>query len=301
MFLIRRFFRHLKEGFLGVFRHFGMSLSSMTAVTITLLLVGIFMVLTYNLQLATETIEEEVSVVALVNYGEDDQENLDRIQAEIETIDGVKTVTYSSKDQEFDYYVNSNQDEELKAFYENYREENPFHDAFIISLTSASALANVTEEVDKISGISSVYDGGLNTYTLVEMMQKVRLLGGILVIALCALAVYLVYNTIKITIAARKDEIWIMRSVGAKNGYIRAPFLVEGIIIGLFGALIPIAAIAYGYMYIYEKVNGNLFEVIFLVEPLPFLYYLGGILAFIGVVVGFVGSYISVAKYLRIR
>lgn len=299
--ILRRFGRHIKEGFLGVGRHFGMSVSSSSAITITLLLVGVLLALTYNLQIATQSIESSISISALVSYDAEDEDHLKRITAELEAIEGISSVTYSSKEDEFNYYVNSNQDEDLREFYENYREDNPFHDAFIIGLDDASLLESVKTKITNIPGIDSVYDGGENTYTLVGVLANVRLFGGALVLALCLLAIYLVYNTIKITISSRKDEIWIMRSVGAKNGYIRAPFLVEGILIGLMGSLVPIALISFLYTYLYRKLEGNLFGAFFLVPPTPFLFYMAGILMAIGVVVGFLGSYISVCKYLRVR
>ena len=91
-----------------------------------------------------------------------------------------------------------------------------------------------------------------------------------------------------------------MRNVGAKNGYIRAPFLVEGIIIGVMGSIIPIGLIVYGYYRLYNMTNGVLAGVFALVPVLPFVIYLGIALLAIGVIVGFLGSYISVCKYLRL-
>ena len=151
-----------------------------------------------------------------------------------------------------------------------------------------------------MSGISSVQDGGSNTYTLINILHTTRNAGGILILALVGLAIYLIYNTIKITIATRKDEIWIMRNVGAKNSYIRAPFLVEGIIIGIFGSILPIGLIIYAYYELFEMTGGVLGGVITLVPIMPFIVYIGAALLVIGIFVGFMGSYISVCKYLRL-
>lgn len=299
--MFRRFVRHLNEGFQGVIRHFAMAISSMSAVTITLLLVGIFLVLTYNLQTATQSIEDSISLSALVSYDFDDAANLQRIEKSLQGIVGISSVKYSSKEEEFNFYLNSNQDEELRKFYENYRNENPFHDAFILGLEDANLLNSVKQQIQNITGIDGVYDGGKNTYTLVEVLDNVRLFTVSLMIALMVLAIYLVYNTIKITIASRRDEIWIMRNVGARNGYVRAPFLVEGVIIGFFGAIIPALSIAALYYYLYGEVQGYLFGAFFLVQPYPFIWYVVGILLLTGIVVGFVGSYISVWKFLRVK
>ena len=299
--MFRRLGRHIKEGFLGVGRHFGMALSSSTAVAITLTLIGVFMVLTYNLVLTTNTIESSISLSALIDYDSEDQVNLQRIESKIKEVNGVSSVTYHSKEDEFDFYVNSNSDPELQEFYEAYRDENPFRDAYIITISDGTMLQEVTRQVEAIPGVYQVYDGGANTYKLVDVLENIRLFGGILVVALAALAIYLVYNTIHITIDNRKDEIWIMRNVGAKNGYVRAPFLVEGIIIGLFGSIVPILIIGGLYYYLYNALQGTLFGTFALAAPFPFLYYLAAVLAGTGILVGFIGSYISVCKYLRIR
>ena len=134
---------------------------------------------------------------------------------------------------------------------------------------------------------------------LIDGLDKVRFFGGILVVSLSVLAVYLIYNTISITIRARDTEIWIMKNVGAKNSYIRGPFLVEGIIIGVLGSVIPIAAMVGFYLYVFNTSGGNLLGVFTLVSPQPFLYYLCGGLLVLGILVGFIGSYLSVSRLLR--
>ncbi len=295
--MFHRFFRHIKEGFIGVGRHFGMAVSSAASVTITLLLVGFFLILTYNLNIITKDIEDSISLSALVSYDVTNDSTLDTIKGQIEAIDGVKSVEYRSKDEEFTYYVEQYPD--IKEFNELYRDQNPFHDAFMISLVDGQNLENVKGQIEAINGIDSVHDGGSNTYLLIDLLEKVRLFGGVLVLALSLLAVYLIYNTISITIRARDTEIWIMKNVGAKNGYIRAPFLVEGVIIGLMGSIIPIGAIIASYYYVYNQTNGNLMGVFTLVDPNPFIIYLSLILLGIGIVVGFIGSYLSVSRLLR--
>ena len=297
MVVFRRFFRHIKEGFLGVKRHFGMAVSSSSAVTITLLLVGVFAVFAINLGYLTQEIEESISLVALIDY-DANSNRINTMKDSISKMDGVDNVVYRTKDEEFDFYTKAYPD--MVEFSELYRQDNPFHDTFIIYLNDGTNMENVKKAVGDLSGISSVEDGGSNTYTLINILHVTRNAGGVLILALVGLAIYLIYNTIKITIATRKDEIWIMRNVGAKNGYIRAPFLVEGIIIGIFGSILPIALIVYVYYRLYELTGGVLAGVITLVPVYPFVLYLGIALLVIGVLVGFLGSYISVCKYLRL-
>ena len=296
--IFRRFFRHIKEGFIGVKRHFAMAVSSASAVTITLLLVGFFAAFAINMAYLTQEIEQSISLVCLIDYDVTDSSRIASMKGEIEQMESVDRVIYRTKDEEFDFY---NQEyPEMAEFSELYREDNPFHDTFIVYMADGSGMSAVKDRITKMNGISSVQDGGSETYTLIHILHTTRNAGAILILALVALAIYLIYNTIKITIATRKDEIWIMRNVGARNGYIRAPFLVEGIIIGIFGSILPIGVIVYAYYWLYQATGGVLAGVITLIPVYPFILYLGGALLIIGILVGFIGSYISVCKYLRL-
>lgn len=295
--MFRRFFRHIKEGFVGIGRHFSMALSSIASVTITLLLIGIFLIITVNLNELTKEVEESISFQALVSYDVTSESELSQIEKAIERIEGVADAEYISKDSEFDFYVAQYPD--LSDFYELYREDNPFHDAYKISLNDTANMATIKSQIESINGVDSVHDGGSNTYLLVDALNKIRIFGGALVLALVILATYLIYNTIHITIEARETEIWIMRNVGARNGYIRAPFLVEGIIIGIIGSLIPILTMIFSYYYLFNNFNGVVLGVFKLLAPYPFLLYLNLALLGIGVLVGIIGSWISVTKSLR--
>jgi len=297
--MFRRLGIHLREGFIGVKRHFGMAFSSSTAVTITLVLVGLFTVLALNLASLTNEIEDNISLIALIDYEVTDTTTINSMKKTIESTSGVSNVVYRTKDEEFDFYNEAYPD--MIEFSELYREDNPFHDTFVVYINEGTALETIKNSISKINGISSVEDGGSNTYTLISILESVRMFGLVLVVSLVVLAVYLIYNTIKITISTRKNEIWIMRNVGAKNSYIRAPFLVEGIIIGIMGSILPIGLILWGYSYIFNYTKGNILGVINLLPMMPFVVYVCLGLLGIGVFVGFVGSYISVCKFLRLR
>lgn len=297
--MIRRFFRHIKDGFVGVKRHFGMAFSSATAVTITLLLIGVFAVLTVNLNALTEEIEGSISLSVLLDYEVDKEDEKAILISQVKKLPGVSSVEYRSKDDEFDYYVSQYSDEDVIEFYDLYKDDNPFHDIILVSADDTTQLDTIKNEILKLNGVDSVYDGGSNTYLLVDILEKVRLFGGALVLALCFLAIYLIYNTIKITIASRDTEIEIMRFVGAKNSYIRAPFLVEGIIIGIIGSILPIAGIVGGYYYLYNLTGGVLLGVLTLLPINPFIIFIGIGMLVIAIVVGYIGSFISVCKCLR--
>lgn len=294
--MFHRFIRHIKEGFIGVKRNFSTAASTITAVTVTLILVSIFLVITWNLQTLTESIESSISIVVSIDYDYESKAKLDIIENQIKAIDGIVATEYRSKEEEFDFYAQSQGEQQ---FYEHYRDMNPFHPVFLVNVEDSSQIETICNQIKSINGVYGVYDGGNNTYTLVSLFHNVRLYGGGMVIALFLLSIYLVYNTIKITISARQDEIRIMRNVGARNGYIRAPFLVEGVIIGSIGSIIASGLTVGIYYYLYTTYGGSLFGIFSIAEPYPFLLVISGILFGVGIIVGVAGSWLSVFKYLR--
>lgn len=299
--MFRKIGRHFKEGFFGVVRHGAMAISSASAVTITLCLISIFFIFSYNVDVITESIEDTVQIAVKVAYDHEDSEQLNEINRQIKAIDGVTNTTFFTKEEEFEYYVKMNgDDEEAQAIFEPYREDNPFHHMYYVDVASGDFVKSAAQRIEAIEGVAEVNYGGDSAVMLVNALNSVRYGGMILVVALSALAIYLIANTIKLTIYARSNEIFIMRSVGATNGYIRAPFVIEGMIIGLLGAIIPVCLSVFGYIYLFDKLGGIWFTNLFnMVPPQPFVMYLALVLAGTGMIVGLFGSFLSVSKYLR--
>ncbi len=290
--------RPIKEGFSGVGRHLAMSISSAIAVTITLIIISLFVIFSLNVQNFTKNIESSMEISVMVAYDSEDKE--DTIKQQIEAIDGVKTVTFSDKEQEFQYYIDSFEDEATKEAFEPFRDDNPMHDAFYVEAESGDQITDIAKAIQNIDGVSEVNYGGQSTVSMVDTMSAIRKIGGFLVAGLTILAIFLIQNTIKLTISARKDEITIMRNVGATNSFIRSPFVIEGIIIGILGAIIPVGLTIWGYTFLYKQTGGFIVSNMFkLVKPNPFIYYVGGILLGLGIVVGLIGSILSVNRYLR--
>ena len=292
--------RPLKEGFRGVARHWGMSISASIAVTITLVMISLFMIFSFNLENFTKDIESSLEISVLVDYDYESKEQIDRIDSELNAITGVAEVTFSSKEQEFEYYLNSFEDTSTRSAFEPFRDDNPMHNAFYIEAKSGDVIESIATEAKQIEGVDTVSYGGQSTIDLVGAMSSVRKIGFVIVIAMTLLAVMLIQNAIKLTISSRKDEISIMRNVGATNRFIRSPFLIEGIITGILGSIIPIALSIGGYTYLYKVTGGHMLSNMFnILSPDTFIYQLSIGLAAIGIVVGYVGSWISVTRYLR--
>lgn len=295
----RRIGRYFKEGFWGVVRHGAMALSSASAVTITLTIISIFLMFSFNLDQFTREIEGTVQVSATLEYECDGEDEL-RIRDAILKIEGVDKVTYKTSEEEFDYFVEMYDADGKAGLREIYGDQHPMHAAYYINVTSNADLKMIASEVAKIEGIYETSYGGEGAVLLMDALDSVRYGGMILVAALSALAIFLISNTIKLTIYARNKEIAIMRAVGASNADIRFPYVIEGILIGLLGSLVPVALTIFGYIYLYRFLGGVLLTQMWpLIEPHPFVLYLSGILVAAGVIVGLLGSFFSVSKYLR--
>lgn len=295
---MNRIIRPIKEGFIGLIRHLAMSVSSIMAVIVTLLLVSLFLILTVNLQQITDSVQAKVQIHVQIE-NDVDLTGIADLKRKILELNGVVAVDYSDKDEELNHFIES-YGEEGKIF-EMYRgDKNPLRNAFIIEVSEGNVIDQVSTKIENMVGIESVNYGGLNALKLIEILNSVRDSGLILVLVLGVLAVFLITNTIKMSIHSRMYEIQIMRTIGATNGFIRSPFMVEGVLIGFIGSLLPIGISVFGYKYLYESLNGVLLSNIFELRPVfPFVFQLSYLLILLGVSVGLVGSFISVSRYLR--
>jgi cell division transport system permease protein len=296
--MMNRILRPFKEGWIGLVRHWAMSLSSIMAVTITLTLVAIFLVLTVNLQEVSRSVESKVQIHIQIDNAIE-AGSIVHLQRDIEALSGVLNVEFSDKDQELDKFIASYGEE--GRIFEMYRgERNPLRNAFIVEVQDGLMIEEVSQAIQALSGIESVNFGGVNTLRLIDILNQVRNSGLYLVAFLGALAIFLINNTIRMTIYSRSDEIAIMRTIGATGGFIKAPFMVEGMLIGLFGALLPVALGTYGYYRVYEALGGVLLSQIFTLRPVfPFIYQLAYLIVLLGITVGLLGSFISVSRHLR--
>ena len=296
---MNRIIRPFKEGFVGLIRHLAMSFSSIMAVMITLTIVSLFVMLTVNIQEITQSIQAKVQIHVQIK-NDVELPGIGELERSIRAMDGVVEVVFSDKDKELNQFIDA-YGEEGKIF-EMYRgEKNPLRNAFIIEVEDANTIDSISKRVERLDGIESVNYGGVNAIKLVDILNSVRDSGFILVGFLGFLALFLIANTIKMSIHSRIHEISIMRTIGATNGFIRAPFVIEGILIGFLGAIAPVLISIFGYQYLYNAMGGILLSNLFILRPVfPFVYYLSYLLVLLGISVGLFGSYISVTRYLRV-
>lgn len=291
---IRTFWRHIKEGFKSIGRNGWMSFAAVSAVSITLLLVGSLIGIVSNINSFATDIENDVSVRVYVDLAATD-ELQDELADQLVALDQVENVTFSSREDELDNVKGSYGD--TFDLFEGDR--NPLHDVFVVDTTTPEVTAAVAAEIEQMPYVSEVNYGGADADKLFQMTSTIRNVGGIIIVALLFTAVFLISNTIRITIFSRSTEIEIMKLVGATNWFIRWPFLIEGALIGFIGAVIPSAALWFLYDTIFGTVSGFLSGTTFaLLPPNPFMYQLLLGLMAIGVTIGAVGSAFSMRRFL---
>ena len=295
---IRNLPKHFKTALQNIWRNGVMSFSSIFAVTITLVLIGVIGVLALNIQDMSLNIEEGVRIYVKLDRDIDSTAE-QAVGEEIKAIKDVKSVTFFTKDQELDKLIEK-QGEDGAQLFESFREDNPLGSAYEVEAKDASKLASISKKIRDISGVSTVNYGGESTQDMVKTLQTIQTGGTIFIVALAIVALFMIANTIKITITARQTEISIMRMVGARNWYIRIPFMLEGMLIGLFGSIIPIIVLVYGYGMIYDYTGGMFMSAMLALKaPMPFIRDFSLVLALLGAGVGLVGSFVSIRRFLK--
>ena len=288
--------RHIKEAFKSLVRNGWMSLAAVSAVAVTLLLVGSFIALLMNVNKLASDVENDVSVRVYIDLAATEEQQ-SQLGEELEKLPEVETVVYSSREDELQQVVGT-YGSEFDLFE---GDDNPLHDVYVVNTNTPEQTSVVAEKVEGMEFVSQANYGGAEADKLFETMESVRNVGGIVIIALLLTAVFLISNTIRITIFSRRTEIEIMKLVGATNWFIRWPFVIEGALIGLVGAVIPTAIISAVYVYGYDMISNYFVGTYFSLLPVnPFLFQLGAVLLAVGVVIGSIGSLLSIRKFLRV-
>ena len=293
----RIFFRSIRDALKSVVRNFSLSFASIMCTTITLILVAVAVVAAANVNNATRLIEDELTIVTYLKK-DVTEEQIDNIKSEISSYKNVEEVTFKSKDEwklEMSEY-----DDSFKTVLD-YLDENPLMDSFVLKVNDVKKLSETSEYIKAINGVDTVKYGEGMVEQVISVFDIVQKIVVVVVIALVVVTSFLISNTIKLTIFSRRNEIEIMRLVGASNITIKLPFLFEGFIIGLIGSIIPVCITIYGYVILYSRLHGKLFSnMIMLIKPYPFVFWVSLIVVVIGALVGMYGSIKAVRKYLKV-
>lgn len=291
--------RNIRDAFYSVFRNFSLSLASISCITITLLVVTISIILTYNVNNFSSLVEKDITIVTFLNV-DIDEERRNNVQKEIEKLPNIESIEYQDKvDITKDMMKSSETFKNIMGSWSN--EENPIQSTYLVKVKDIEKIADTAKKIKKIDGVDALKYGEGMVEQMVSVFDIIKKISIGIVVALIVVTAFLISNTIKITIASRKREIDIMRLVGASNLNIKIPFIFEGLFLGIMGAIIPIIVTIYGYVSLYEKFNGQVFSpFIKLIKPEPFVYKISLVLLAIGILVGMFGSWKAVRKHLKI-
>lgn len=289
--------RSIRDSFKSVFRNFSLSMASIACTTITLILVAIAICLTYNVRQVTTDLEHELTIVAYLNKDVTDEQKME-LENALKTMNNVDSYEMKSKDE---WKAEMKEEDQSLENALDIFEENPLLDSVIVKVDDVKNLGETADRLREFDFVSSAEYGEGMVENVIGIFDAVSFGTFAIVVALVLVTAFLISNTIKLTIFSRRTEIEIMRLVGASNTSIKLPFVFEGFVLGVFGSIIPILISIYGYVFLYNQTGGYVFtQIITLVEPFPFVLTVSLILLVIGSLVGMLGSWRAVKKYLKI-
>lgn len=298
--------RHFREGAKSIVRNGWMTFASIGSISISLFILGIFLLLSLNVNYLAEQIEKQVEITVFLEVNTAESE-ITALQNQIASIPEVGKVTFVPKEEGLEF-LKEQFGESGKHILEGMEgDDNPLNDAFKVEVHNPHDVIDVAELISAINEskypkpIYKVNYGQGTVEVMFKVTKVVRNIGLVLVAGLALTAMFLIANTIKLTILARSREIEIMKLVGATNSFIRWPFFIEGALLGIVGSMIPVALLLYGY---WELVGATKMEFsLLMIKMKPFeeiAATLTLLLLGIGVVIGIWGTLLSVRKHLRV-
>lgn len=289
------------EGFRNVFKNKKSTIASLIIMCATMFVFGIFFMLEENVNHLTKTIEQQQGMSVFIKDEATDAQKSE-LEAKIRSLDYVNTVSFKTKEEGLADMEKLFKDK--KSLLSTYRERNPFEAYFIVTLTDLEQAGTVQLQIENSSEIISKVVARSDTMeALVKIASGVKIISIVIIIILILISVFIITNTIKLTVHARRKEISIMKYVGATNGFIRWPFMVEGMIIGLISVLISLLILCPCYTGIATKIEESLIAVKLnmpllsiqeMFVPLIIVYLI------LGLGIGALGSAISMRKYLKV-
>ena len=296
MTFLRNFFRHIRDAFRNLFRNGWMTIATLLTMTLTLIMMGGFVLLVQNIDQVTQDIEEGVKIRTHIDLAASPEDEA-KLKKDIEGIDHVAQVSYRSKEEEYDSLVDQ-MGEEFELFS---GDSNPFYNVFLVDVDDTQYLKEVRDKVAEFPYALEVTYGDIDTENLLQTINVARIVLALLAAILVVIAILLISNTIRLTIHARGQEIDIMRLVGASKGYIRAPFVYEGLFMGILSAILA-TVLLYAIYNGFQSATIDLFgaRIIHFIPIWPLLWYLGAGLLLVGSFLGIYGARRSTKRYLRI-
>ncbi len=288
-----------KEGIVNVRRNKVMTFASITSVIAALLVIGIFFCLMINVNYLADNIEDQVEMV--VELKNDLSPNLiENIKKEILGVNGVEAVSFVSKADALELMKKAMGSS--KDVLSGLEDDNPLPDTFKVSLKDPRMAESIDLAIRSIENVVNVSYGQDELKKILKLMYVVRLSSLIIIGVLTFIAIFIISNTIKLTVYARRKEIGIMKYVGATDTFVRGPFLVEGMFLGFVGGLVSSGFLLFGYYNLDRFIRNQMFG-LFKISILPtgsIYMNLTLLLLAVGVAIGAIGSVISVRRFIKV-
>lgn len=243
------------EGFGNVFKNKKSTGASLMIMCATMIIFGIFLILGENINHFVKEVESIQGIQVFVKK-EATQEQTEELAEKIRKIDGVSTIEFVSKEDAL-VQMKEKYGSELLEQYDG--ENNIFKDSYVVNLTDLNKSKDVQKEINTFDMVSKITSRDQTVETLIKLANGVKIVTGVILLLLVIISVFIIANTIKLTVHARRKEISIMKYVGATNGFIRWPFIVEGMIIGIFASAISILLIGLAYSLIARQLVNSTF------------------------------------------
>lgn len=294
----------VRDAFKSVYRNFSLSLASISCISITLIVVALALMVAFNAENFSKKAGNNVTIVTYLKLGVTD-DDVNRFETKLNQMENVASGWQDTKQTPED---RKNQLIEEKELLSGLGEviDNPsevFHYRYDIKVKDVLQIEDTKKELIATEIVDTAEYGDATVTRMIDMFNVAGRVATVVAIILGVVTIFLIVNTIKLTIFSRKKEISIMRVVGASNMTIKNPFIVEGFIIGLLGSIIPVLATIFGYTTFYNKLLDDGHFMTFWLEfldPHPFVYVISLIIVAIGVTVGMIGSSRAVRKYLKV-
>ena len=289
------------EGFSNVFKNKKSTGASLMIMCATMIIFGVFLILGENINHFVREVEDAQGIQVFATR-EATTEQVQKLGEEIQKINGVNTTQYVSKETALDQMKEKfSEHEEFLEGYEG--ENNIFSDSYVVTLTDLNLLEQVQEEISKLDNVKEITSSNETVSTLIDLANGIKIVTGVILVLLIIISIFIIANTIKLTVHARRKEISIMKYVGATNGFIRWPFIVEGMIIGIISSAISILLVAIAYNFIAEQMVNSQFMKMVGVSLVGFSDMFSSIIfvyMLLGIGIGASGSIISMRKYLKV-
>jgi cell division transport system permease protein len=273
-----------------------MSIASVSTVALSLLILGMFLVMVLNLNHMASTLETQVQITVYMEDGLSDRD-MREIGTRITKLNGVTQVMFIDKEQAMVKF--KDRLGEQQGLLTALGDTNPLPNSFEVKVDKPEYVKPVAQAIGQLKGVETAKYGQEVIEQLFSLTKMIRIFGLILIVFLALAALFIIANTIRITVFARRKEIGIMKYVGATDWFIRLPFMIEGMILGFGGALIAVLILGQTYSTITEKVYESL-AFLPLIPKNPFLTHISIVLLVVGTAIGALGSTISLRRFMRV-